>query len=81
MIFEEKERTRTEPKQPGEDEFAFYDSAGGQACDDYRALLNGWIADYPEAERAELVACFRRCVEVPRGAPLNPSAPSLAARP
>jgi hypothetical protein len=27
MIFDEKARTRTEPKQPGEDEFAFYDSA------------------------------------------------------
>jgi hypothetical protein len=56
MICENKERTRAEPKQPGEDEFTFYDSAGGEAYDTYRALLNGWIADYPESERAELVA-------------------------
>jgi hypothetical protein len=31
MIFEEKERTRTDPKKPGEDEFAFYDSIAGAA--------------------------------------------------
>jgi hypothetical protein len=60
MIFEEKIRTRTEPKQPGEDEFAFYDSAPGAAYDTYRALLNGWMADYPEAERKDAVARFRK---------------------
>jgi hypothetical protein len=40
MIFEEKERTRTEAKKPGEDEFAFYDSIAGAAYDVYRARLN-----------------------------------------
>ena len=33
MIFEEKQRTRTEPKKPGEDEFAFYDFITGAAYD------------------------------------------------
>ena len=45
MIFDEKERARTNPKQPGGNEFAFYDSAVGPAYDAYRALLNGWMAD------------------------------------
>lgn len=46
MIFDDKTRTRTEPKKPGEDEFAFYDSAAGPAYDTYRALLSGWMVDY-----------------------------------
>jgi len=53
MIFEEKERTRTDPKNPGEDEFAFYDSIAGAAYDVYRAKLNEWIAEYPDDECAE----------------------------
>jgi hypothetical protein len=60
MIFEEKERTRTDPKKPGEDEFAFYDSMSGAAYDVYRATLNEWIAEYPDEERAEAVARFRK---------------------
>jgi hypothetical protein len=60
MIFEEKERTRTEAKKPGEDEFAFYDSIAGAAYDVYRARLNEWIAEYPNGERAEAVARFRK---------------------
>jgi hypothetical protein len=58
-IFSAKERTRTEPKKPGEGEFAFYDSAGEAAYDTYRALVNGWLNETPEAERAELVARFQ----------------------
>lgn len=60
MIFEKEERTRTEPKKPGEDEFAFYNSIRGAAYDVYRAKLNEWIAEYPEEERAEAVARFRK---------------------
>jgi|SRR5882724_1015975 len=60
MIFEEKERTRSDPKKPGEDEFAFYDSIAGTAYDIYRAKLNEWIAEYPEDERAEAIARFRK---------------------
>jgi hypothetical protein len=45
VIFEEKERTRTEPKRSGEGEFAFYDAIAGAAYDVYRAKLNEWIAD------------------------------------
>lgn len=60
MIFDEKARTRIDPKRPGEDEFAFYDSAAGPAYDTYRALLNGWMADYPEAERKDAIVRFRK---------------------
>jgi hypothetical protein len=60
VIFEEKERTRTDAKKPGEDEFAFYDSIAGAAYDTYRARLNEWIAEYPNDERAEAVARFRK---------------------
>ena len=54
-IFETKERTRTEAKKQGEGDFAFYDSAGGAAYDAYRALLDGWLSELPEADRAEMV--------------------------
>jgi hypothetical protein len=60
MIFEEKERARTDPKKPGEDEFVFYDTIAGAAYDVYRARLNEWIAEYPDDERAEAVARFRK---------------------
>jgi hypothetical protein len=60
MVFEERARTRTAPKQPGEDEFAFYDAAAGAPYGAYRALLNGWMEDYPEAERKEAIARFRK---------------------
>jgi len=53
MIFEKKERTRSEAKKPGEDEFEFYDSIAGAAYDIYRAKLNEWIAECPDDERAE----------------------------
>jgi hypothetical protein len=60
MIFEQKERSRTDPKKPGEDEFAFYDSIAGAAYDAYRAKLNEWVAEYPDDVRAEAVARFRK---------------------
>ena len=45
MIFDERERTRTDAKKPGEDEFAFYDAIAGGAYEVYRATLNEWIAE------------------------------------
>jgi hypothetical protein len=60
MIFEEKERTRTDAKKPGEDQFAFYDSIAGAAYGVYRARVNEWIAEYPDDERAEAIARFRK---------------------
>ena len=60
MIFENKERTRLEPKQPGEDEYSFYDSSARAEYQFYRDLLNGWIGQVSEAGQKELVPRFRR---------------------
>ncbi len=59
MLFDQKERTRVEPKQPGENYFQFYDTAAGADYDTYRDLVNGWIAELPEATRADRIARFR----------------------
>jgi hypothetical protein len=59
MLFEQKERTRKEPKQQGENDFDFYDSAAGADYDQYRATLNGWIAELPEAARKDIIGRLR----------------------
>jgi hypothetical protein len=60
MLFEAKERTRIDTKKPGEGEFAFYDSTARPEYDLYRSLVNGWIAELPEADRAEIIARFQK---------------------
>ena len=60
MLFEAKQRTRTAPKKPGEGEFAFYDSSARPEYDLYRDLVNGWVAELPEADRAEIIARFQK---------------------
>src|SRR5262245_21347026 len=58
-IFEKKDRTRTAPMKPGEGQFAFYNSSARPEYDTYRALVNGWLSELPEADQGELVARFR----------------------
>jgi hypothetical protein len=60
MLFEPKERTRTAPKRSGEGDFEFYDSAVGPAYDTYRDVVNGWIKELPEADRAEIIARMQK---------------------
>lgn len=60
MLFEDKKRTRTAPKKPGEGDYAFYDSSARPEFQVYRDLVNGWIAEFPESERAETIARFRK---------------------
>jgi hypothetical protein len=60
MLFDKKERTRTEPKRAGESDFAFYDSTGRPEFQVYRDLVNGWVAELPQAERDEMVARLRK---------------------
>lgn len=55
-LFEDKERTRHEPKKNGETDFGFYDSCARPEMETYRQLVNGWIAEFPEAEQAEMIA-------------------------
>src|SRR5260370_555341 len=59
-LFEDKVRTRKEPKAPGEDDYSFYDSAARPEYDVYRALLNGWTTEMSEAGQKELLPRFRR---------------------
>lgn len=55
-LFEDKERTRQEPKKQGETDFAFYDSCAWPEIEIYRQLINSWIAKFPEAEQVEVIA-------------------------
>jgi hypothetical protein len=59
-LFEDKERTRMEPKAPGEDDYSFYDSCARPGYDDYRARLNSWLAEMTKAAQKELVPGFRK---------------------
>jgi hypothetical protein len=59
-LFEDKERTRMEPKAPGEDDYSFYDSCARPGYDDYRTRLNGWFAEMPEAAQKDLLPRFRK---------------------
>ncbi|OKO73491.1 hypothetical protein [Bradyrhizobium sp. AS23.2] len=58
-LFEAKHRTRQEPKKQGESDFAFYDSCAWPEIETYRQLLNKWINEFPEPERAEMIARMR----------------------
>jgi hypothetical protein len=60
MLFEAKQRTRKKPKKPGEGDFAFYDSSARPEYDLYRDLVNGWVKELPEAERAEIIARMQK---------------------
>jgi hypothetical protein len=60
VIFEDKVRTRTEPKRPGEDEYSFYDSVARPEYDVYRGLVNAWMEGMSEEEQRELLPRFRR---------------------
>lgn len=59
-LFEDKERTRMEPKRPGEDDYSFYDSCALPGYDDYRARLNGWLEEMPERAQKDLLPRFRK---------------------
>src|SRR5258705_5665699 len=60
MLFDKKKRTRTAPKKPGENEYHFYDSTARPEFQVYRDLVNGWIAELHESERAETINRFRK---------------------
>ena len=59
-LFEDRERTRMEPKVPGEDDYTFYDSCGRPGYEDYRARLNGWFAEMAETAQKALLPRFRK---------------------
>ena len=59
-LFEDKKRTRTTPKKPGEGEYVFYDSSARPEYDTYRARLNDWIDEMPEDDRVKAIATFQK---------------------
>ena len=59
MLFEERERTRTEPLGRGESLFDFYDSSASRGYGEFRTIVNGWLAEMPAADRAELIPRMR----------------------
>jgi hypothetical protein len=59
-LFEDKVRTRMEPKRPGEDDYSFYDSAARPEYDVYRSLLNGWMKEMSKAGQKDLLPRFRQ---------------------
>jgi hypothetical protein len=60
MLFPEISRTRIESLRRGERQFDFYNACARPGYDDFRALVNGWLSQMPEADRAELVARMSR---------------------
>jgi len=59
MLFEDRERTRKEPLRRGESLFDFYDSSASHGYDEFRSLVNGWLAEMPTDDRNKLITRMR----------------------
>jgi hypothetical protein len=59
VLFEDRKRTRTEPLRRGEMLFDFYDSCASPGYDEFRSVVNGWLAHMPADARNELIARMR----------------------
>jgi hypothetical protein len=55
LLFDDRKRTRMEPLQRGENLFQFYDECGCSGYDEFRSIVNGWLAEMPEGERGDLI--------------------------
>ena len=53
---EKRERARKEPLQRGEGLFEFYDRCAAPGYDEFRAVVNGWLAQLPADARNELIS-------------------------
>jgi hypothetical protein len=58
-LFEDHPRTRTEPLGRGDDLFEFYDSCARPGYDEFRSIVNGWLAEMPAEARGELITRMR----------------------
>jgi hypothetical protein len=52
VLFEKRERTRIEGLQRGEGLFEFYDRCAARGYDEFRAVVNGWLAQMPADARS-----------------------------
>jgi hypothetical protein len=59
MLFEDRERTRKEPLRRGETLFDFFDSCASHGYDEFRSLVNGWLAEIPTDNRNKLITRMR----------------------
>lgn len=59
VLFEDRERTRTEPLRRGEQLFDFYDSCASPGYSEFRSVVNGWLAQMPADDRAALITRMR----------------------
>jgi Ribosomal protein L7/L12 dimerisation domain len=59
VLFEDRERTRKEPLRRGEGLFEFYDSCASPGYDEFRSVVNGWLAQVPAGDRNELITRMR----------------------
>ena len=56
LLFDDRVRTRTEPLQRGEDLFEFYDGCGSHGYNEFRSVVNGWLAQLPTDDRKGLIS-------------------------
>ncbi len=59
LLFDDRKRTRTDPLGLGESLFTFYDECGRHGYDEFRSVVNGWLAKMPAADRDELMTRMR----------------------
>ena len=58
-LFKYRQRTRTEPLRRSEALFDFYDSSASSGYDEFRSVVNNWLAQMPVNDRAELISRMR----------------------
>lgn len=58
-LFDTRDRLDTAPSRHGESTFEFLDRVAGPVWDQCRALITGWLSDYPESDRTALRARLR----------------------
>src|SRR5712664_1106480 len=59
VLFEDRERARTEPLRRGEQLVDFYDSSASSGYNELRSVVNGWLAQMPVDDCAELITRMR----------------------
>jgi hypothetical protein len=59
VLFERRERTRTEPLQRGEGLFEFYNPSASPGYDEFRAVVNAWLAQMPADAANDLISRMR----------------------
>jgi hypothetical protein len=56
MLFENRQRTRKVPLKRGESLWEFYDTCMLPGYDEFRSVINKWLAEMPEKDRQELIS-------------------------